>query len=146
AIEGTLRAPRVAGNVALANGSYVSGLDRAAITKANAMLAFDGTSVALQALHANVGGGTLEGSGRFDLPFPGVHTSNYAISLTAKGARVDSPQFGTGTIDGTMALRNAQPLPVLSGHLTLSNASIPILSIYRNTAGGGGSGAAGSGG
>jgi len=145
AIEGTLRAPRVIGNVALANGSYVSGLDRAAITKANAMLAFAGTSVALQALHANVGGGTLDGSGQIDLPFPGVHTSNYAIALTAHGARVDSPQFGRGTIDGTMALRNTKTVPVLSGDLTLTNASIPILSIYRNTGGGGASGAPGGG-
>jgi len=142
AIEGTLQAPRVIGNVALTNGSYVSGLDRAAITKANAQLAFDGTSVALEALHANVGSGTLDGRGRLDLPFPEVHTGNYAIGLVAHGARVDSPQFGTGTIDGTMSLRNAKPLPVLSGNLTLTNASIPILSIYRNTSGG--SGAAGA--
>jgi hypothetical protein len=132
----------VIGNVTLANGSYVSGLDRAAITKVDAQLAFVGTSVALQALHANVGGGTLDGSGQIDLPFPGVHTSNYAIALTAHGARVDSPQFGRGTIDGTMALRNTKTLPVLSGNLALSNASIPILSIYRNT--GGGSGSAGA--
>ncbi len=145
AIEGTMRAPRVAGTVALTNGMYVSGLDRDAITNANAQLAFAGTSVALQALHANVGGGTLDGSGQIDLPFPGVHTSNYAISLIAHGARVDSPQFGRGTIDGTMALRNAQPLPVLSGNLTLTNASIPILSIYRNTSSGGGTGAPGGG-
>jgi autotransporter translocation and assembly factor TamB len=142
AIEGTVQSPRVIGNVALANGSYVSGLDRAAITKVNAQLAFVGTSVALQALHANVGGGTLDGSGQIDLPFPGVHTSNYAIALAAHGARVDSPQFGTGTIDGTMSLRNTKTLPVLSGNLVLTNASIPILSIYRNT--GGGSGAAAS--
>ena len=146
AIEGTLRAPRVIGNVTLANGSYVSGLDRAPITKANAQLAFVGTSVALQALHANVGGGTLDGSGQIDLPFPGVHTSNYAIALVAHAARIDSPQFGSGTIDGTMALRNAKLLPVLSGNVTLTNASIPILSIYRNTGGGNGSAGAPGGG
>jgi len=145
AIEGTLQAPRVIGNVTLANGSYVSGLDRAAITKANAQLDFAGTSVALRALHANVGGGTLDGSGQLDLPFPEVHTGNYAIALIAHGARVDSPQFGTGTIDGTMSLRNAKPLPVLSGNLVLTNASIPILSIYRNTGGGNGSAAASGG-
>ena len=146
AIEGTLQAPRVIGNVALANGSYVSGLDRAAITNANAMLAFAGTSVALQALHANVGGGTLDGSGQLDLPFPDVHTGNYGITLIAHGARIDSPQFGTGTVDGTMSLRNAKPMAVLSGNLALTNASIPILSIYRNTAGGAGGGAAPGGG
>jgi hypothetical protein len=140
AIEGTVRAPRVVGNVALANGSYVSGLDRAAITKANAQLAFSGTSVALQALHANVGGGTLDGSGRLDLPFPEAHAGNYAIALTAHGARVDSPQYGRGTLDGTMQLRSGAPMPLLSGDVALTNASIPILSIYRNANGGGAGG------
>jgi TamB, inner membrane protein subunit of TAM complex len=146
-IEGTPAAPRVAGTIALANGMYVSDLDRAAITNANAQLAFSGTSVALQALHANVGGGTLDGGGRLDLPLPGAKTGNYAIGLTAHGARVDSPTYGRGVVDGTMRLRSATPKPVLSGDVTLSNASIPILSIYRSASGGaGGGGSAGGGG
>ena len=144
AIEGTVRAPRVIGNVALANGMYVSALDRAAITNAKAQLAFAGTSVALEALHANVGGGTLDGSGRLDLPFPEVRTNNYSVALTAHGAKVDSPQFGRGTIDGTMQLRSGTAIPQLSGEVSLSNASIPILSIYRSAnAGGAGGGPAG---
>ena len=140
AFEGTLNAPRVIGNIALANGSYFSNLDRAGVKNANAQLAFLGTSVALQALHANLGTGTLDGSGQLDLPFPGVHTSNYAVVLNAHGARIDSPQYGSGTIDGTMQLKSESPVPMFSGDLTVANASIPILSIYRNTAGGGGGG------
>jgi hypothetical protein len=142
-IEGTTQAPRVAGTIALTGGSYVSSLDRDAVTKANAQLTFLGTSVALQALHANVGGGTLDGSGRLDLPFPGVHTSGYAIALDAHGARVDLPQYGRGTIDGTMRLRSSDGPPLLTGDLTLSDASIPILTIYRNATGGGASAATG---
>ncbi len=144
AFEGSTGAPRVVGNVALSDGMYVSGLDRAAITKANAQLAFLGTSVALEALHANLGGGTLDGSGRLDLPFPEVHTSNYAIALVAHGARVDSPQYGRGTIDGTMQLRSGATMPVLTGDVALTNASIPILSIYRDVSGGAAAGAAGA--
>ena len=145
AIEGSTGAPRVVGNVALTDGMYVSGLDRAAITKANAQLAFLGTSVALEALHANVGGGTLDGSGRLDLPFPEVHTNNYAMTLVAHGARVDSPQYGRGTIDGKLQLGRGAHTAILSGDVVLSNASIPILSIYRNaTAGPAAPGAAGS--
>ena len=145
-IEGTAAAPRLAGTIALANGLYVSDLDRAAITNANAQLAFSGTSVALQALHANVGGGTLNGGGRLDLPLPGTQAGNYAIGLTAHGARVDSPTYGRGVVDGTMRLRSATPRPVLSGDVTLSNASIPILSIYRSASGGGAASGAGGGG
>ena len=145
-IEGTPAAPHVAGTIALANGLYVSDLDRAAITNANARLAFSGTSVALEALHANVGGGTLDGGGRLDLPLPGARTGNYAIGLTAHGARVDSPTYGRGVVDGTMQLRSDTPRPVLSGDVTLTNASIPILSIYRSASGGGANGGgAGSG-
>ncbi len=136
AVEGTANAPRVAGTVTLADGTYVSGIDRDAVTKANAQLTFLGTSVALQALHANVGGGTLDGSGQLDLPFPGAHTSGYTVALVAHGARVDLPQYGRGTIDGTMQLRSGTGIPVLSGDLTLSNASIPILTIYRNATAG----------
>ena len=145
AIEGTMQAPLVIGNVGLTDGTYVSALDRAAITKANAQLAFSGTSVALQALHANLGGGTLDGRGRFALPFAASH-GDYVIDLTAHGARVDSPQFGRGAIDGTLQLRSASPLPILSGEITLNNASIPILSIYRSAGGGApGSGGAATG-
>lgn len=140
AIEGTLAAPRVVGNLALLNGSYVSALDRAAITQANARLTFRGTSVALEALHANVGGGSLDGSGQLDLPFPGAHTSGYSITLAAHGARLDLPQYGRGTIDGTMKLARGATLPVLSGDLTLSNASIPFAAVYRTSSGSGAGG------
>jgi hypothetical protein len=143
AIEGTVRAPSVVGAVALSHGLYVSALDRAAITSVDAQLMFSGTSVALQALHANVGGGTLEGSGRLDLPFPEVHTNNYSIALRAHGAKVDSPQFGRGTIDGALQLRSGTGIPLLSGDVTVSNASIPVLSIYRSASGGSGGGGGG---
>ncbi|HEY4439239.1 MAG TPA: translocation/assembly module TamB domain-containing protein [Candidatus Elarobacter sp.] len=140
-IEGTMRSPRVAGTVNLAGGSYVSDWDRAGITRANAQLSFGGTSVALQALHANLGTGTLDGSGRLDLPFPGIHTSGYSIALNAHNARIDNAQFGRGTVNGAMTLASGPQIPILSGDLTLSNASIPFAAIYRAAAGGGGTGA-----
>ncbi|MEO7040416.1 MAG: translocation/assembly module TamB domain-containing protein [Candidatus Elarobacter sp.] len=133
AIEGTAHAPRVIGQIALAGGSYVSDFDRAGVTKADAKLTFQGTSVALEALHANLGSGTLDGSGRFDLPFALPHASGYTVALIAHGARVDSAQFGRGTIDGTLQVRSAAPLPVVSGDLTLSNASIPFATIVRGS-------------
>jgi hypothetical protein len=136
AIEGTARAPRVAGSIALADGSYASSLDRSGVTHADARLTFQGTSVALEALHANLGGGTLTGNGRLDLPFPGVHTSGYAIALTAHGARLDNPQYGRGTIDGTMTLSRGPTTAILSGNLALSNASIPFATIYRSASAG----------
>jgi hypothetical protein len=144
AIEGTREAPRVVGSVALTNGSYVSDFERDAIGGANAQLTFEGTSVALQALHAGVGGGTLDGSGRLDLPFPNAPDGGgYAVDLTAHRARLDLPQYGRGQIDGTMRLVSARPLPLLTGDVTLSNASIPFAAIARGAGSGGAAAAPG---
>ncbi len=141
-IEGTAGAPRVVGTIGLANGFYRSDLDKAGVTKANARLAFSGTSVALEALHADVGGGGLDGSGRLDLPFPGSPVRGYAIALTAHGAKLDTP-LGRGQIDGSAQLQSTARIPTLSGNLTLSNASIPFAALYRLASQGGGGTAAG---
>jgi hypothetical protein len=138
-VEGTPDSPRLFGDLTLANGSYVSGLERQPITNANARVSFMGTSVALDALHANIGGGTLDGRGRFSLPFENAPQTGYSLDLVAKNARIDSPEYGRGTIGGTVRLVSARPAPVLSGDLTLSNASIPFNTIYRLAAGSGGS-------
>src|SRR5579884_4449716 len=123
--------------VGLANAFYRSDLDKAGITQADAQLAFSGTSVALEALHASVGGGTLTGSGRLDLPFPGSPVRGYAIGVTAHGARVDTP-LGTGTIDGSAQLESTPRIPTLGGNVTISNASIPFAALYRLAAQSGG--------
>lgn len=136
AIDGTLRAPRVVGRATLANGAYTSPLDRAGISAANAQLTFSGTSVTLDSLHAKLGNGTLDGKGSLDLPFPGVHTSGYTIALTAHNATIDSPQYVRGTVEGTIQIASAATMPVVSGALTLSNASIPFAAVYRNAGGG----------
>lgn len=136
-VEGTPNAPRLYGDLTLANGSYVSGLERQPIANANARVAFQGTSVALQALHANVGGGTIDGRGQFSLPFANAPSTGYTLDLVAKNARLDSPEFGRGTIDGTLRLVSARPAPILSGDLTLSHASIPFNTIYKLATGSG---------
>ena len=137
AIEGTPRAPRVAGTIALSGGSYRSQLDTAPIKDGVAKLAFSGTSVALQALHADVGGGTVDGSGQLDLPFGGVRARGYSISITARGARIDAPQFGRGMFDGDLTLKSGPRLPELSGKVTVSNTSIPFATILRLATGAG---------
>ena len=137
ALEGTIRAPRVVGTINLANGSYRSQLDTAPIRSAVARLAFSGTSVALQVFHADVGGGTVDGSGQLDLPFSDVSTRGYAIAITARNARVDAPLFGSGTFDGDLTLARVERTPLLSGKVTVSNATIPFATIIRLATGAG---------
>jgi len=134
-LEGTQDAPRIVGTIGLSGGSYRSQFDTAGIRDAVARLAFTGTSIALEALHANVGGGTVDGSGRLDLPFGEAHNRGYAITISARGARIDAPQFGRGTIDGDLSLASGAQRPQLAGTITLHDTSIPFASIYRLAAG-----------
>jgi hypothetical protein len=130
-IDGTVRAPRILGSVSLSQGSYVSNLETAPIRNVSAQLAFAGTSVALQALHAQVGAGTIDADGRLNLGFSGAPNEDYAINITAKAAQLNLPSFGSGTIDGTAQLVSGPRFPTLSGDLALTNATIPFAAIFR---------------
>lgn len=130
ALEGTAHAPRVLGSVSLSNGSYVSNLESSPIRDAAAQLVFAGTSVALQAFHARVGAGSIAADGQLDLPVA-TPTKGYAVNITAKGAQINLPGFGGGTIDGTAQLTSGLLFPMLSGDVSLSNATIPFGAIFK---------------
>lgn len=132
ALEGTVRSPRVLGTVGIANASYVSSLETSPIREANARLMFEGTSVALEALHARVGNGTIDARGSLNLPIPGAPTQGYSVAITAQGAQVNMPAFGGGTIDGTAQLVSGTRMPTLSGDVVLTNATIPFAAIFRS--------------
>ncbi|HEY5349425.1 MAG TPA: translocation/assembly module TamB domain-containing protein, partial [Candidatus Lustribacter sp.] len=133
ALEGTVGSPRILGTVDLTGGSYVSNVETSPIRAAAGRLVFEGTSVALQALHARVGAGSIDAQGRLDLPIAGLPDQGYAVTIAAKGAQVKVPAFGGGTIDGTARLVSGAPLPTLSGNVTLTNATIPFAAIFRPT-------------
>lgn len=135
ALEGTPASPRLLGTATLADGSYVSSIESSPIQHVTASLNFNGTSVALQALHADVGKGALDGSGQLVLPFPNAPKSGYAASLTAHGAQLNFPSYGGGQLDGTLQIASGPTLPTLSGNLTLTNTTIPFATIFRSAAG-----------
>lgn len=130
-VEGDVGHPRLLGTLTLAGGSYLSDFERAPIAKVNANLQFEGSSVALQAFHADVGGGALDGSGRLDLPLA-RNAVGYAVDLRAQKARLDFPAFGRGTVDGALRLTSGLPRPTISGDVALSDAVIPFAAIYRS--------------
>jgi hypothetical protein len=131
AVEGTVAAARVLGTLQLANGSYVSSVETSPIRNLNAKLVFAGTDVALEALHADVGNGSLDASGQLDLPVPGAPARGYAITLVAHAATLNFPAYGGGQIDGTAKLSSGRRLPVLSGDVVLTNTTIPFAAIFR---------------
>jgi len=130
-VDGDVAHPQLLGSLALAGGSYMSTLERAPIQQVNAQFVFAGTSVALQAFHANVGGGTLDGSGNIRLPLPGGDQIAYTIDVRANGARLDFPAYGQGKVDGDLKLTSGADRPLLSGNVALSNATIPFASIFH---------------
>jgi hypothetical protein len=131
ALEGTVRSPRVLGTVTLANASYVSSLETAPIRAASARLNFQGTTVALEALHAQVGSGSIDAHGQIIMPIPGVPKQGYSVAITAKGAQINLPAYGGGTLDGTAQLVSGDRMPTLSGNVALTHATIPFDTIFR---------------
>ena len=137
AVEGSVGAPRILGGLQLRGGSYVSSVETAPIRNLDASATFEGTSVALQALDAQVGNGTLTASGRLALPILGASSNTWALNLSARGATFNLPAYGAGQIDGTAELAGGERVPTLSGDLTLSNTTIPFDALIRAAGAGG---------
>ena len=145
AVGGTASAPRLVGALALAGGTFASPLQTAALTDLGASLAFAGTDVRLESLHAASGGGTLDASGTaafLDLVHPGADAT-YRFSAEAKNLRLNFPAYGDGQIDGKLAVAHIPgAMPRLSGTLALSEATIPFAALLLADNGAGELGAA----
>ena len=138
-IAGTVRDPRVFGQFALTNGSYVSDLQRVPITNAVAQLTFNRTVASVDRLSARLGSGTVTGNGRILFP-NGVAEGgrSYILNLNAHGAQFDLPAYGRGTIDAAISLNQTSTTdPLLAGSVNLSNATIPFASFISAAQGGG---------
>lgn len=129
-VSGTLEAPRLIGSLGLANGSIRSPLQNEAIDRISGTLAFAGSSVALQTMHADAGGGTLDATGLLILPFANGTQSSYVLDVRAAHAGLNFPAYGRGSVGGTLKLESTATLPRLSGSLALSDATIPFAALY----------------
>ncbi|MGB6986842.1 MAG: translocation/assembly module TamB domain-containing protein [Candidatus Aquilonibacter sp.] len=123
AISGTVVNPQISGSFSIDKGTYVSDLSRTPITGIEAALNFDHSSALINKLQANFGSGTISATG--SIAFGANPT--YIMMATARGAQLNLPTYGTGTLDGAIALvRNAGAPALLSGKVELSNAAIPF--------------------
>jgi len=131
-LSGTLAKPAVVGRVTLARGSYVSDLERTPLQAMLADLIFDHQSASIR-LSARAGAGTLQGSGRVDFPTgPTDLGLSFALRASARGAQLDLPAYGNGTLDAQLSL-SKQPATtaILAGTATLSNATLPFASFIK---------------
>ena len=131
-VSGTASAPQINGSLALANGAAITSLETVPITDLRGTLAFEGTNVMLRDFHAAAGGGALDVSGSAtlaDLMNLGSD-AKYRFDATARALRLSLPAYGSGQVDGTLALRHARGTPrTLGGKLALSDATIPFAAL-----------------
>ena len=138
-LSGTVREPIVIGHASLTNGSYVSDLDKTPITQTVARLAFNRTSASIGPVSAHLGTGTVSGAGTIEFPRNG--NLAFVVKGQAKGAQLDLPSFGSGTIDADVALtKTPKSQALLSGDAVLSNATLPFVAFINAAQGGGGKG------
>ena len=132
-ISGSVRDPRIYGQLAATDAGYSSDLEVTPIMQTVAQLTFQGTHATLDRVHAQMGRGTLDGSGTLD--FGGGLNGGplgYSIALTTRGAQLDMPQFGTGTFDSSLTLQRAPGrLALLKGNVAVTDATMPFSAFLK---------------
>ncbi len=132
-LSGTIGRPLIVGRLALSKGSYTSELELVPITGISAALAFNHTSATLSQAIARVGPGSVIFSGNMEFPngFSAGGTSLSAHGL-ARGAQLDVPAYGSGTLDAHVSVQKTPRSPALvSGGVTLSNATLPFATFLK---------------
>lgn len=138
-VAGSIGSPRIYGRFALSQGSYLSDLERAPITKAQATLTFDRTQAAIQNFGASFGTGTLSGSGH--VAFTQAGGATFEVDADARNAQLNLPALGAGAISGKAVLaRAAGQQATLSGRVSLHDATIPFAAFLAATQSSGASG------
>jgi autotransporter translocation and assembly factor TamB len=132
-LSGTVRRPTVVGRISLAHGSYVSDLERTPLTQIVANLNFNHASATIDRVSAKAGNGSLNGSGSVEFP-SGLSQGGLSLSIrgTARRAELDLPAYGSGTLDAQLALvKRPDAAALLTGNVTLSNATLPFASFIK---------------
>jgi hypothetical protein len=134
ALGGTAQSSRLVGELALSGGRIVTPFERAPLTNVAAHLSLVGNDVQLGAFHADAGGGALDASGRISIPDLTrlASATSYSFAATASHAHLDFPDYGRGTLEGSVKLSHAvQETPLLQGEASLSDAVVPFSALYK---------------
>lgn len=135
AFAGRIDAPQVFGRIALSNGLYASQLETVPVSNIAAQLTFNGTRATIDRLHANPGRGSLDGNGTMTFQGNvGAGALAYNARATARGAQLNFPAYGSGTLDADVTLTRApRQLALLKGSVTATDAAIPFAAFMRGT-------------
>ena len=124
-LAGSLAAPRLGGQVNIANGSFRDLQHGVTLNDIAATIQADGQRLNLTRLAARTpGGGSLTGSGALDLGAPRLP---FDLRVKADGARPVNSDLGSATLDGEMALAGEVLGETrLSGNLLVRRAELRI--------------------
>ncbi len=131
-LSGTTRQPAIVGRLSLTRGSYVSDLERAPISQIAAALAFNHDAVTLERASARLGSGTTQASGSAQFPKGSSAGAALSFKASARGAQLDLPAYGSGTLDASISLvKHPATDALLSGGVALSNATLPFATFIK---------------
>ncbi len=137
-VAGTMSDPQLGGRLGLAKGSYVSPQLASRIANGTVQLALAGHEARLTTLHADVGGGAVDGSGSAtlgDLRDPG-HSLAFSIATQEKNIGLDVPKLIRGKVDGAVTLSRTGGAPLLvGGNLAFSHTRIPLSALVPSGSG-----------
>ncbi len=135
--SGTSQHPAIDGAIALAAGSYASDVVRSAVTNARARLTFTNDTAQLTGVHADVGGGSIDGSGNATFGDARSIAQTLALNaqLTASNAVLDINRYLRGTVNGTVtATKTAgERYAVIGGNVAFSKTRIPLTALLASS-------------
>jgi len=120
-ISGTAREPVVAGNALLTDGRVRHLSFPHALEEVNGIVTFDGSGVRLDGLTARLGGGPIRFGGRIGLA--AYQLSEFDVTAAGQDLRLRYPEGMRSLVDGTLALQGPAASPVVTGTVTVKNAS-----------------------
>ena len=137
-VGGTLAAPALGGTLALAKGSYSSPLLASPVQNATLAVRLDRRTATFTTLHADMGGGAIDGSGTAsigDLRAP-QRTLAFEVSARAKNLGLDVPKMVRAKIDGAVRVSRAPGAPVLvGGNLAFTHSRLSIMALLPKRGG-----------
>jgi autotransporter translocation and assembly factor TamB len=137
AVAGTMSDPLLSGGLGLSKGTYVSPQLASQIRNGTLQLAFAGHDARVSALHADIGGGAVDGTGTAHVGDLRNAAGTLAFNVTTRERNVglDLPKLFRGKVDGTLALSRAAGTPILvAGDLTVAHARIPLSALMPSKA------------
>jgi autotransporter translocation and assembly factor TamB len=136
AASGTQDNPAITGTMTLAGGSYSSNLLRSALSGARARLDLMRSQATLSDVHADIGGGAIDGSASatFGSLRALQRTLAYNAQFTAANAVLNVANLFRGTVDGALtAVKPQGNIPTLAGNIAFSKTRLPLAALIPRT-------------